>query len=75
MKSKKIQNRVKLGLIQMSAGDDPDANLGRTVERIRTAAKRGAKIVCLQELFRSRYFCQSEDQKNFKLAETIPGAT
>src|SRR5207237_2008589 len=38
-------------------------------------AKKGARIVCLQELFRSRYFCQSENQRNFKLAESIPGPT
>jgi N-carbamoylputrescine amidase len=43
--------------------------------RIKAAAKKGAQIVCLQELFRSRYFCQSEDQRNFRLAETIPGPT
>ncbi len=59
----------------MSAGDDPDANLIRVLERIRLAAKKGAKIICLQELFRSRYFCQSEDQRNFRLAESIPGPT
>ncbi len=75
MKSKKNQNRLTLGLIQMGAGNDPDANLRRTVEQIRLAAKKGAKIICLQELFRSRYFCQSENHKNFRLAETIPGST
>jgi N-carbamoylputrescine amidase len=71
----KTRNRdwVTLGLIQMSASESPEANLGTVLPRIRAAAKRGAQIVCLQELFRSRYFCQSEDQRNFKLAETIPG--
>jgi len=48
-------------------------NLAKAMARIEAAAKRGAEIVCLQELFRTRYFCQSEDQGNFKLAETIPG--
>jgi N-carbamoylputrescine amidase len=71
----KAKEQVHLGLIQMSAGDDLAANLSRTMERISAAAKNGAQIVCLQELFRSRYFCQSEDTKNFKLAETIPGPT
>jgi N-carbamoylputrescine amidase len=71
----KAKEQVDLGLIQMSAGDDLAANLSRTMERISAAAKNGAQIVCLQELFRSRYFCQSEDTKNFKLAETIPGPT
>jgi N-carbamoylputrescine amidase len=57
----------------MSCTDNPAANLAKAVKRIETAAAKGAKIVCLQELFRSRYFCQSEDPRNFKLAESIPG--
>ena len=65
--------KIALGLIQMDAGTDPDKNLGKTIERIETAAKRGARVVCLQELFRSRYFPQSEDSRNFKLAESVPG--
>jgi N-carbamoylputrescine amidase len=65
--------QLKLGLVQMSCGHDPSANLMKAIERIAAAAKKGARIVCLQELFRSRYFCQSEDHRNFKLAETIPG--
>jgi N-carbamoylputrescine amidase len=68
-------DRVTLGLIQMSAGDNLTANLEKANERITAAAKKGAQIVCLQELFRSRYFCQSENHKNFKLAESIPGPT
>ncbi|HVO92082.1 MAG TPA: carbon-nitrogen hydrolase [Terriglobales bacterium] len=71
----KKPQQVRLGLIQMSCGDDPAANLAKAVERIDAAAKKGARIVCLQELFRSRYFCQSEDPRNFKLAESIPGPT
>jgi N-carbamoylputrescine amidase len=59
----------------MSAGDNPTANLNKAFERIAAAAKKGAQIVCLQELFRSRYFCQSENPKNFRLAESIPGPT
>jgi N-carbamoylputrescine amidase len=66
---------VTLGLIQMSAGDDPRANLAKAFQRIEAAALKGAQIICLQELFRSRYFCQREDARNFKLAETIPGPT
>jgi N-carbamoylputrescine amidase len=57
----------------MSCADNPAANLAKAVKRIEAAAAKGAKIVCLQELFRSRYFCQSEDHRNFKLAESIPG--
>ncbi len=64
---------IKVGLVQMSCSNDPAANLAKAMERIEAAAKRGVQIVCLQELFRSRYFCQSEDQRNFKWAETIPG--
>ena len=69
----KSQAQVMVGLIQMSAGEDPEANLAKALTRIRVAAKKGAQIVCLQELFRSRYFCQSENARHFKLAETIPG--
>jgi N-carbamoylputrescine amidase len=69
----KSQKPVKIGLVQMSCGEDPAANLTRAVAAIEAAAKKGARIVCLQELFRSRYFCQSEDSRHFKLAEAIPG--
>jgi N-carbamoylputrescine amidase len=75
MPSRKKQNGVTLGLVQMSAVDNLDANLAKAVARIEGAAKKGARIICLQELFRSRYFCQSENHENFKLAETIPGPT
>ncbi|MGA2241320.1 MAG: carbon-nitrogen hydrolase [Verrucomicrobiota bacterium] len=66
---------VKLGLIQTTCSADPDANLKRTLALAGRAAQRGAQIICTQELFRSQYFCQSEDHKNFKLAEPIPGPT
>ena len=64
---------VKLGLIQTACSADPDANLKKTLALAERAARRGAQIICTQELFRSQYFCQSEDHKNFKLAEPIPG--
>jgi len=67
------KNVVTVGLIQMSCGPEPEANLKKAIGRIGEAAKKGARIICLPELFRSQYFCQSEDIKNFKLAETIPG--
>jgi N-carbamoylputrescine amidase len=66
---------VKVGLVQTSASPDKQQNLGRTVELIRDAARRGAKIICLQELFVSQYFCQVEDSALFDLAENIPGPT
>jgi N-carbamoylputrescine amidase len=64
---------LKLGLIQTDVSANPDANLKKTIALIERAAKAGAKIICTQELFRSQYFCQSEDHENFKLAEKIPG--
>jgi N-carbamoylputrescine amidase len=64
---------VKLGLIQTDVSPRPAANLKKTVALVERAAKNGAQIICTQELFRSQYFCQSEDHKNFELAETIPG--
>jgi len=64
---------VKLGLIQTDVSVNPNVNLKKTVALVERAAKQGAQIICTQELFRSQYFCQSEDHKNFELAETIPG--
>jgi len=57
----------------MKCDTDPQINLDRAVERIRDAAAKGGQIVCLQELFRSQYFCREEDARLFDLAETIPG--
>ena len=66
---------VTVGLIQMQASAEPAENLEHAMAGIRTAAAQGAQIVCLQELFASRYFCQSEDTSHFRLAETIPGTS
>ncbi len=66
---------VTLGLVQMSCGEKPAENLEKAVARVRAAARDGANVVCLQELFRSRYFCQTEDVALFRLAEPIPGPT
>ena len=66
---------VTVGLIQSRASLDPDRNLAATARRIRLAAEGGARIVCVQELFRSRYFPQAEDTGAFALAEPIPGPT
>jgi N-carbamoylputrescine amidase len=65
--------KVTLGLLQHACSADPAANLKRTLALADQAARRGANIICTQELFRSQYFCQSEDHRNFALAETIPG--
>ncbi|HEX6106310.1 MAG TPA: carbon-nitrogen hydrolase [Gemmatimonadales bacterium] len=64
---------VTLGLVQMRCGPDPEENMGKALQGIRDAAGRGARIVCLQELFRSQYFCQTENHDHFALAEPIPG--
>jgi N-carbamoylputrescine amidase len=64
---------VRLGLVQMACSLDPEENLAKAIAGIEQAADLGAQIVCLQELFRSQYFCQTEDHANFALAETIPG--
>lgn len=64
---------VKVGLVQMSCSEDPARNMETAVGGIRAAASKGAQVVCLQELFRSQYFCQTEDVSRFDLAEPIPG--
>lgn len=65
--------KYSVGCIQMSCSIDLDANLDKASGLVLDAAKNGAQIICLPELFRSQYFCQSEDYKTFDLAETIPG--
>jgi len=67
--------KVSIGLLQHACGADPAANLKKTLALAGEAARRGANIICTQELFRSQYFCQSEDHGNFRLAEKIPGAS
>jgi N-carbamoylputrescine amidase len=63
----------KIGLVQMRCTDDAKENQAAAEDGVRQAAKRGANVVCLPELYRSLYFCQSEDHANFALAEPIPG--
>jgi len=65
----------KIGLVQMACAADPNENLAKAQWRIREAAGRGAQIICLQELFRSQYFCREEEARWFALAETVPGPT
>jgi len=60
-------------LIQMRCSADPADNLERALGFTRQAAKNGARLICLPELFKSRYFCQSEDSAHFALAEPVPG--
>ncbi len=72
-KSPSSSRKVKLGLVQMHCDSDPHANMDKALKGIEAAAKKGAQIICLQELFLSEYFCQVEDHDYFKLAETVPG--
>jgi N-carbamoylputrescine amidase len=71
--TRQSSSTINLGLLQMKVGPSPAENLKRTVKAAEDAAKKGAQIICTQELFRSYYFCQNEDHENFKLAESIPG--
>jgi N-carbamoylputrescine amidase len=68
-----LNSKFTVGLIQISLTKNPNENLERAVDWTEKAAKHGAQVICLPELFRSQYFCQSEDIKYFDLAETIPG--
>src|SRR6266446_7150801 len=64
---------TKVALIQMRCGPDAEKNFSHAIELIREASKKGGQIVCLPELFRSQYFCQTEEHGNFALAEEVPG--
>jgi N-carbamoylputrescine amidase len=72
-KNQGMRPKFRIGLVQMTCSRDPEENLEKAVARIREAAGRGAQIICLQELFRSQYFCREEDATRFELAEPIPG--
>jgi N-carbamoylputrescine amidase len=72
---KRAANTRSVGLVQMKCAEAPQANVEKAIGMTREAARRGAEIVCLPELFRSRYFCQSEDTRHFQLAEPVPGPT
>ncbi len=66
---------VKVGLIQTACSPDLKENLDKTLKAVERCARRGAQIICTQELFKSQYFCQSEEYRFFELAESIPGPT
>ncbi len=67
------RENFRVALVQMSCSADPDANLDKAALLVRQAARMGASVVCLPELFRTQYFCQREDHSLFDLAESIPG--
>ena len=66
-----MADSVRIGLIQLTAEDTPAANVRKTIPRIEEAAAKGAKIIGLQEMFTTKYFCINQDPKNFDLAESI----
>jgi N-carbamoylputrescine amidase len=66
-----MKRSVTLGLIQMACSEVVEDNFEKAVEQIKAAARSGAQIICTQELFKSRYFCQSEDWRHYELAEEI----
>ena len=66
-----MADSVRIGLIQLTAEDTPAANVRKTIPRIEEAAAKGAKIIGLQEMFTTKYFCINQDPKNFDLAEPI----
>ena len=68
-------DKVVVGLIQMSCAAEPRLNLDKAIAKTEETAKRGAQIICTQELFGAHYPCQTEDPKFFDLAEPIPGPT
>ena len=75
-KSQNISNKnVTVAAIQLPCSSDIAQNIEATVQQIEAAAKAGANLICLQELFSSLYFCQSEDHAQFEIAESIPGPT
>ena len=68
-----MPNKFSIGLVQMRCTANADENLARAIDKIREAAARGAQIISLHELFRSEYFCRTEDADLFNLAEPVPG--
>ena len=67
------QKNFRIGLVQMACSADPAANLEKAADCVREAAREGANVVCLPELFGAQYFCQREDVELFDVAESIPG--
>lgn len=70
-----MQDRITIGLVQMACTSKPEDNLNHAIAGIEEAARAGARLICLPELFRSQYFCQREDAALFDLAEPVPGPT
>ena len=71
----KMTKKTKIGLIQLKISKSLNLNIKKAISKIRVASNKGAKIICVPELFLSQYFCQTEKHSNFKLAEKIPNKT
>ena len=67
--------KIKIGIIQSKISGNIKENFVSSINNIKKAASKKAKIICLPELFLSNYFCQTESHSNFRLAEKIPGKT
>ena len=67
------ERSVNVGIVQMQCSDSPDDNMAKALAMTADAIRKGAHVICLPELFRSRYFCQSEDDSFYALAESVPG--
>ena len=72
-KDRTLNRNFTIGLLQLAATADPDANMKNALEWLGRAAKQGAQVVCLPEMYRTFYFCQREDAAQFSLAEPVPG--
>jgi N-carbamoylputrescine amidase len=70
-----LHEKYTVALIQMRAAREPSENIDRAVHFVAEAARAGARVVCLPELFQSQYFCQTENAALFDLAEPVPGPT
>ena len=70
-----MTKKTKVGLIQLNISKNRELNISKAIKQIKEAAKKGAKIICLPELFLNEYFCKVENHSNFKYAEKIPGKT
>lgn len=66
-------NSVRLAIIQLNCDSSPELNVERTLVEIEKVADEGAQVICLQELFSTEYFCQTQNHDHFRLAQSIPG--
>lgn len=67
------ERNVQVGIVQMNCSSNLEENLDKAIQRVKELAQLGAQIICLQELFKSLYFCDVEDYENFKFGESVPG--